>query len=98
VQDGEVVGSCVISLAISTSRGGLVAKLDDVTVAAGRQGQGIGQAMLASLKAHLPKIGVSRIDTACHRDNRGAWRFYQRLGFLPLEEERISCLLDGTAE
>jgi len=36
---------------------------------------------------------VKRVDTACHRENAGAWRFYERLGFHPLDEERIARLL-----
>lgn len=89
-----VVGACVCCYAISTSRGTLVAKLDDVTVAAGRQGQGIGAAMLRALARHLHESGVTRIDCACHRENRGAWRFYERLGFRPLDEERIALVVD----
>jgi ribosomal protein S18 acetylase RimI-like enzyme len=89
----EVVASCVVCYAISTSRGGIVAKLDDVSVAAGATGQGIGGALLEALKAHLRALGVSRIDCGCHRDNEGAWRFYARHGFVPLHEERIACLL-----
>jgi len=88
------VGACVVCRAISTSRGTLVAKLDDVTIAGEWQGRGVGSAMLAALGDELRASGVSRIDTACHRDNAGAWRFYERLGFRPLEEERISLLLD----
>ncbi|MBK6980665.1 MAG: GNAT family N-acetyltransferase [Betaproteobacteria bacterium] len=90
---GEVVGCCVVCLAISTSRGTLVAKLDDVNVRPGLEGQGIGSAMLASLKAELVKTGVTRIDTATHFDNPGARRFYERHGFATLREERLSCLL-----
>ena len=85
-----VVGACVVCYAISTSRGGLVAKLDDVTVDADCHGRGIGGAMLGALIDHLRKDGVGRIDTACHRDNAGAWRFYARHGFRPLDEERIA--------
>ena len=88
------VGACVICRAISTSRGALVAKLDDVTVASGWQGRGVGTAMLEQLVAHLRADGIARIDTACHRDNAGAWRFYERLGFRTLDEERIALLLD----
>jgi GNAT superfamily N-acetyltransferase len=88
-----VVGACVVCYAISTSRGTLVAKLDDVTIRDGWQGRGVGSAMLASLVAHLRGLGVTRIDTACHRDNAGAWRFYERLGFRPLDEERIALLI-----
>jgi GNAT superfamily N-acetyltransferase len=89
----SAVGACVACYAISTSRGTLVAKLDDVTVARGWQGRGIGGAMLAALGGELRAHGVTRIDTACHRDNGGAWRFYERLGFRPLDEERIALLL-----
>jgi ribosomal protein S18 acetylase RimI-like enzyme len=91
---GPVVGACVVCRAISTSRGSVVAKLDDVTIAEGWQGRGIGSAMLGELAAHLRREGITRIDTACHRDNAGAWRFYERLGFRPLDEERIALLLE----
>ena len=87
------VGACVVCRAISTSRGSVVAKLDDVTVAAGATGRGVGTAMLEALAAHLAARGVARIDCSCHRDNAGAWRFYERLGFAPLDEERIAKLL-----
>lgn len=90
---GEVVGCCVVSHAISTSRGTLVAKLDDVNVRPGLEGQGIGSAMLDSLKDELRRLGVTRIDTATHFDNPGARRFYERHGFSSLREERLSCLL-----
>ena len=90
---GEVVGGCVACYAISTSRGALVAKLDDVNVRPGLEGRGIGSAMMDSFKAELRRIGVTRIDTATHFDNPGARRFYERHGFASLREERMSCLL-----
>ena len=93
----EVVGCCVACFAISTSRGTLVAKLDDVNVRPGLEGQGIGSAMLGALKDELRRIGVTRIDTATHVDNPGARRFYERHGFASLREERLSCLLQINA-
>ena len=92
-QGSAAVGACVVCHAISTSRGTLVAKLDDVTIRDGWQGRGVGTAMLGALSTHLLERGITRIDTACHRENTGAWRFYERLGFVPLDEERISLLL-----
>jgi len=92
-RSGDVVGCCVVCHAISTSRGGLVAKLDDVNVKPGLEGQGIGSAMIDALKVELRRAGVSRIDTATHFDNPGARRFYERHGFASLREERMSCLL-----
>lgn len=98
VDDGggeRIAGACVCCFAISTARGTLVAKLDDVTVDAGWQRRGVGEAMLASLGRHLIALGCTRIDSGCHRDNDGAWRFYERLGFRALGEERIALLLEG---
>jgi len=89
----KVIGACVACFAISTSRGGLVVKLDDVCVLRAHLGMGTGGLMLAALKAHLRALGVSRIDIGCHRENVGAWRFYERHGFVPLNEERLACTL-----
>lgn len=90
---GDAVAACVVCHAISTSRGGWVAKLDDVTVAPGWQGRGVGSAMVRALAEHLAQHGCGRIDTACHRDNERAWRFYAQLGFRSLHEERLALLL-----
>ena len=87
------VGACVVCRAISTSRGTLVAKLDDVTIDPRWQGRGVGGHMLAALREHLRAEGITRIDCGCHRANNGAWRFYERLGFAPLDEERLALLI-----
>jgi ribosomal protein S18 acetylase RimI-like enzyme len=93
-QDGwQTVGACVVCRAISTSRGTLVAKLDDVTVHPAWQGRGVGGRMLAALREHLRVEGITRIDCGCHRDNERAWHFYERLGFQALGEERLALLL-----
>ncbi len=91
--DRVAVGACVVCRAISTSRGALVAKLDDVTVRPGWQGRGVGGRMLEALGERLRAEGMTRIDCGCHRANAGAWRFYERLGFRPLDEERLALLL-----
>ena len=92
-EGSEPAAVCVVCLAISTSIGGLVAKLDDVAVTRGRLGQGIGSAHLHALKDELRKLGVCRIDTSVHLDNHAARRFYERHGFLALGEERLACVL-----
>lgn len=87
------VGACVVCRAISTSRGAVVAKLDDVTVHPRWLSRGVGGRMLEALLTHLRAEGVARVDSGCHRDNAGAWRFYERLGFVALDEERIALVL-----
>lgn len=91
--DEGIAGICVICYAISTSLGTLVAKLDDVSVKADRRGQGVGTSMIQQLKDELRKQSVMRIDVAVHHDNPEAKRFYQKLGFTPLNEERLACVV-----
>ena len=87
------VGCCVVCYAVSTAAGGLVAKLDDVCVLPGREGQGIGSALIVGLEAELRERGVRRIDTSCHLSNPRARAFYVELGFRALNEERLALLL-----
>jgi GNAT superfamily N-acetyltransferase len=92
--DGDdAVACCFVSFAISTSAGAVVGKLDDVFVAAPWRGKGAGSAMIAALKAELKEMGCARLDTAVHVKNGGARRFYARLGFRALNEERLAMVL-----
>jgi ribosomal protein S18 acetylase RimI-like enzyme len=84
---------CVVSYAISTSLGAVVAKLDDVSVKADRRGKGVGSELLDCLKEQLRREAVMRIDVAVHKDNPEARRFYEKQGFVPLNEERLACLV-----
>jgi ribosomal protein S18 acetylase RimI-like enzyme len=86
-------GICVVCYAISTSMGSVVAKLDDVSVKHDRRGQGVGTELLEQLKEQLRKEAVTRIDVAVHLENPAARRFYEKAGFLRLNEERLSCVL-----
>ena len=91
--EAGVAGICVVCYAISTSMGSVVAKLDDVSVKADRRGQGVGSEMLQQLKEQLRREAVTRIDVAVHLENPEARRFYEKLRFVALNEERLSCLI-----
>ena len=91
--DQGCAGVCVVCYAISTSMGAVVAKLDDVSVKADRRGAGIGGEMLNQLKDQLRKEAVTRIDVAVHLENPQAKHFYEKAGFVPLHEERMSCII-----
>ena len=93
--DDGIAAMCVICYAISTSLGALVAKLDDVSVKADRRGKGVGTALLNELKKELLQNNVLRIDVAVHVDNPEARGFYEKLGFVPLNEERMAALVKG---
>lgn len=91
--ENGAAGICVIGYAISTSMGTVVAKLDDVSVRPDRRGQGVGTALLEQLKEQLRKENVTRIDVGVHMENPEARRFYEKLGFIPLNEERLACVI-----
>jgi len=84
---------CVVCYAISTSMGSVVAKLDDVSVKEDRRGMGIGSQLMEQLKSELRREGVTRIDVAVHMENPEARRFYEKSGFVRLNEERLSCVI-----
>jgi GNAT superfamily N-acetyltransferase len=89
----EPVAVCVISYRISTSTGGVVAKLDDLYVTAHRRRQGIATQMLKDLIKELRRRRIRRIDTAVYRDNRSGSVFYKKLGFKSLHEQRLALVL-----
>ena len=91
--DGKPAGCCVVCYAVSTSMGKVVGKLDDVFVAAAYRGKGVGTRMLKALKVELKKKKIGRIDTAVHKGNPDAARYYARLGFKALGEERLALVL-----
>jgi GNAT superfamily N-acetyltransferase len=87
------VAICVVSFAISTSIGGVVAKLDDVFVSRDKQARSIGSIHLDQLKGELRRMNVLRIDTSVHIANQIARSFYLKHGFESLHEERLTCRL-----
>jgi ribosomal protein S18 acetylase RimI-like enzyme len=91
-EDGAA-GICVVCYAISTSMGSVVAKLDDVSVKQDRRGKGVGSDLLEQLKEQLRKEAVTRIDVAVHKDNPEAKHFYEKLGFVSLNEERMAAVI-----
>lgn len=92
--ESGAAGVCVICYGISTSMGAVVAKLDDVSVKSDRRGTGVGTALMDQLKEQLRKENIKRIDVAVHVDNPEARRFYERMGFKPLNEERLACVIE----
>ena len=91
--ENGVAGICVVCYAISTSMGAVVAKLDDVSVKEDRRGAGVGTELVNQLKDQLRREAVTRIDVAVHLENPQARRFYEKAGFVALNEERLSCVI-----
>jgi len=64
-----------------------------VSVKEDRRGMGIGSQLMEQLKSELRREGVTRIDVAVHMENPEARRFYEKSGFVRLNEERLSCVI-----
>lgn len=49
--------------------------------------QGIAEALMKKLFEETKNRGVSEINLGVFNDNTGAYKFYQKLGFKPLEQK-----------
>lgn len=78
---GSVVGMANALVSISTAEGGPVLILEDVIVAAGHRGRGLGRRMVEHVLAWAAAEGMSRVTLLADRDNASALRFYRMLGF-----------------
>lgn len=82
-QTGRAVGMVSLQYLVSTALGGRVALLEDMIVAAGARGHGLGAWLLSQAVDLARAQGCLRITLLTDGDNLTAQRFYQRHGFKP---------------
>lgn len=92
-EENEAVAVAIVSYAISTAVGGVVAKLEDAYVVPARRSHGIGTQLVDSLVEELGKNRIARLDTSVHLRNGRGKAFYLGRGFAPLNEERLARVL-----
>ncbi|MBA4164600.1 MAG: GNAT family N-acetyltransferase [Erythrobacter sp.] len=81
-QAGEPVGSFQLSFIPGVARGGAWrGQIEAVRVAPGRQGQGIGRAMMRWAIEQCRHRGCALVQLTSDRSRADAHRFYERLGF-----------------
>jgi ribosomal protein S18 acetylase RimI-like enzyme len=78
---GRVVGMVSVLDTISTAEGGRAGLLEDLVVAPGARGRGIGRALLRHAIAASRKRGLLRLTLLTDGGNRRAQRLYARAGF-----------------
>jgi GNAT superfamily N-acetyltransferase len=76
--EGRVVGMCTVQILISTAEGGLSALIEDLIVAEGCRGQGIGKELLRAITSWAKNLGVRRLQLLADRNNAGGLEFYQK--------------------
>lgn len=80
-EGAEVIGMANALIHVSTAEGGPVLVLEDVIVAAGHRGQGLGRQLVEHVLAWARAAGHSRVTLLADRENAAALRFYRSLGF-----------------
>ncbi len=77
----SVVGMATGQLVVSTAEGAGSVLVEDVVVAAGMRGHGIGRALLDGIREWARERGSTRLTLLADRENAAALRFYERAGW-----------------
>lgn len=77
--DDKVIGMCSAQLLISTAAGGLKALVEDMVVAEGCRGLGIGRRLLTAVENWAHGQGVKRLDLLADCHNLPALEFYAHM-------------------
>ncbi|HJK99266.1 MAG TPA: GNAT family N-acetyltransferase [Polyangiaceae bacterium LLY-WYZ-14_1] len=81
--DGTMVGYVVLTFGFSFEHGGRDAIVDEIYVRASDRRQGLGRRALEAIEALARRQGVRAIHVETRRSNPGAFRLYERLGYVP---------------
>ena len=79
--DSQVVGLCTGQVVISTAEGGPAILVEDMVVAEGYRGQGIGRLLLGGLIDWARGQGATRMQLLADRNNQPALDYYRHLGW-----------------
>ena len=79
--DDQVVGLCTGQVVISTAEGGPAILVEDMVVAEGYRGQGIGRSLLSGLIDWARDLGATRMQLLADRNNQPALDYYRHLGW-----------------
>ena len=83
--DGRVVGMSTAQMLISTAKGEWSAMVEDMVVAAGYRGAGIGWRLMESIFHWVRAHGGTRLQLLADRTNFSALDFYNQMGWHPTQ-------------
>jgi GNAT superfamily N-acetyltransferase len=93
-QGAEIVGMVSLLYTVSTALGTRVALLEDMVVAPGSRGGGVGSGLLQDAIGQARLDGCRRITLLTDRVNASAQRFYQSHGFAASPMVPLRLMLD----
>ena len=91
----DVAGYVVLTLSYSVELGGRYAFIDELFVARGYRGRGIGGAVLRLVATEARALGVAALSLEVTRSNDTARRLYERNGFVARGHELMTRRLHG---
>ena len=81
-KDGAIIGMVVLLFIVSTALGKKVALLEDLVIAPGHRGLGLGSVLLDAACDHAAGRGLGRITLLTDHDNILAHTLYAKKGFV----------------
>ncbi|NER78940.1 MAG: GNAT family N-acetyltransferase [Leptolyngbya sp. SIO1D8] len=84
------VGYAVITLGYSLEYHGCDAFVDEIYLRESYRGQGIGTQTFAFLEAECQQLGLNALHLEVMPDNRKAYEFYRKLGYLDRQSSLLS--------
>lgn len=75
----KIVGMCTAQLLVSTAEGGLKAIIEDMVIAEGYRGRGLGRRLLSAVEQWAFQKGAKRLDLVADCHNIPALQFYKRM-------------------
>lgn len=95
---GEFAGMCLFFQSFSTWRGQKGAYIQDIVVEERFRGAGIGVALLRHAAAHVRAGGGTYLRLSVEAKNVSAQHFYERMGLVWSQDERIHAVYGDTFE
>lgn len=80
-QASQIVGFCSVQTLISTAEGGPVGLVEDVVVAEGWRGAGVGRRLLEGAEVWARRRGCTRLQLLADQSNAPALDFYRHMGW-----------------
>jgi GNAT superfamily N-acetyltransferase len=93
-KEGRVIGMVSLLYSVSTALGAPVALLEDMVIAPGERGLGVGSALISRALEYAEKKGCKRVTLLTDHDNVHAQQFYQKQGFEPSSMRVFRKMLD----
>lgn len=76
--NGKVIGMCSVQTLISTAEGGPVGLLEDMIIAKGYRGKGVGELLLTEMEKWSADHGLLRLQLLADKNNLPALQFYEK--------------------